>query len=42
MGESESLYGSLDRPTVYTAKSVLQLQELLQWKYHMDRSWIPV
>lgn len=32
MGESESLYGGLDRPPVYTAESVLQLQKLLQWK----------
>lgn len=32
MGESESFYGGLDCSTVYTAKSVLQLQELLQRK----------
>lgn len=29
MGERESLYGGLDRSTVYTAQSVLQLQKLL-------------
>lgn len=29
MGEGESLYGGLDRSTVYTAQSVLQLQKLL-------------
>lgn len=32
MGERESLYGGLDRSTVYTAQSVLQLQKLLQWR----------
>lgn len=36
MGEGESLYGGLDRSTVYTAQSVLQLQKLLQRKQHMD------
>ena len=29
MGESESLYGGLDRSSVYAAQPVLQLQELL-------------
>lgn len=32
VGERESLYGGLDRSTVYTAQPVLQLQELLQWR----------
>lgn len=32
MGESESLYGGLDRSTVDTAQSVFQLQKLLQRK----------
>lgn len=41
MGESESFYGGLDCSTVYTAKSVLQLQELLQKKKNMDMSlWL--
>lgn len=31
MGERESLYGGLDRPTVDAAQPVLQLQKLLRW-----------
>lgn len=36
MGEGESLYGGLDRSTVYTAQSVLQLQKLLHRKQYID------
>ena len=39
MGESESLYGGLDRSTVYTAQSVFQLQELLRWKQYVEMSF---
>lgn len=38
MGESESLYGGLDRSAVYTAQPVLQLQKLLQRKQNIDKS----
>lgn len=37
MGEGESLYGGLDRSTVYTAQSVLKLQQLLQREQHEVR-----